>query len=237
MKKRIWRKALAAALLLLLAAFFLYVSDYYRADDAALAALDSDEAVTVSETDFGWLFDGPGQEAALIFYPGGKVEAEAYAPLLRRLAEKGMDACLVRMPLRLAVFGEGRAAAVMADYDYPHWYIGGHSLGGVIAASWAAKNGDALDGVILLAAYPIRPLDSHLRELLIYGSEDRVVDPEKIREGRAYAPEDLAELVLPGGNHAQFGSYGPQRGDGEARISAEEQREETLRLILAHTEH
>lgn len=237
MKKRIWLKTLVGILLLLIAAFFLYVSDYYRADVSAAEALRSDEAVLVSGTDYGWFFDGPGEEAALVFYPGGKVETEAYAPLLHRLAAGGMDVCLADMPFHLAFFGSGKAEAVMAEHDYAHWYIGGHSLGGAIAAVWASENGDRIDGLILLAAYPTKPLDPDLTEILIVGSEDRVVNGEKIREGAQYAPEDLTESVIPGGNHAQFGSYGPQKGDGEAGIGAEEQQEETVRLILAHTAH
>ena len=235
MKKHLWLKILAVTLLLLVAAFFLYVSDYYRAEPPAAEALRSSGAVRVTETDFGWLFDGPGEEEALIFYPGGKVEAASYAPLLRRLAEGGMDVCLVEMPLRLAFLDIDKAETVMAAYDYPRWYIGGHSLGGAMAAVWAASNGDRIDGLILLAAYPTRPLDADLTEILIVGSEDGVVNGEKLREGAQYAPEDLTEAVIPGGNHAQFGCYGPQKGDGEAGISAEEQQAETVRLILAHT--
>lgn len=97
--------------------------------NSAYAALKSDDTVTVTQTAYGWFFDGPSETDALIFYPGGKVEETAYAPLLHALAERGMDCCLVSMPFRLAVFGVNKADQVMAQYDYAHWYIGGHSLG------------------------------------------------------------------------------------------------------------
>ena len=57
-----------------------YVEQYYRADVAAEEALVSDGNVSVERTGYGWYFDGPGEESALVFYPGGKVEETAYAP-------------------------------------------------------------------------------------------------------------------------------------------------------------
>ena len=222
---------LLAALLVLAAGFLLYASVYYRADRTALDALRSDETVQISRTDYGWFFDGPAEDRALIFYPGGKVEETAYAPLMRLLAEQGMDVCLVKMPLRLAVLAPNRAGQVLAEHDYESWYIGGHSLGGVLAASYASGHPEAFRGVVLLASYPIRPLDPSLRVLCVYGSEDGVLNRAKLEEGMRYIPESARILELPGGNHAQFGSYGTQRGDGEALISPEEQWAETAALL------
>ena len=187
----------------------------------------------VSETDYGWYFDGPASDRALVFYPGGKVEETAYAPFLRLLAEEGLDVCLVRMPARLAFLGMDRAADVMVGYDYAHWYVGGHSLGGAAAAIFASRHGDDLDGVILCAAYPTKPLDGSLREILLYGSADGVLDLARVEAGRRYAPADTDEYVIEGGNHAQFGSYGAQTGDGEASLSAAEQQQEAAARILS----
>ena len=213
------------------AAFLLYAADYYRADETALSALRSDETVRVTRTGYGWLFDGPSETDALIFYPGGKVEETAYAPLLRRIAAGGTDVCLVKMPLRLAVLAPNRAAKVMAEQPYENWTIGGHSLGGAMAASYAAGHPEALRGLVLLAAYPTRALDPGLKVLSVVGSEDGVINREKLAAGEQYLPEDVQLCVIPGGNHAQFGSYGPQRGDGAARISPEEQWNETAALL------
>ena len=233
-KKRRWLIP-AGLLLALVIAFGIYASIYYHADETALAALESDEQVAVSQTDYGWLFDGPGTADALIFYPGAKVEATAYAPFLHRLSEQGMDVCLVEMPLRFAFFGINAADDVMQEADYENWYIGGHSLGGAMAASYASKHGDALKGVILCAAYPTAELDNDLTEILLYGSEDQVVNLEKIEEGAQYAPADYIETVIEGGNHAQFGSYGLQKGDGTASIPAEQQWTEAVELITQNT--
>ncbi len=237
-KSRSKRALLSVLIVLVLLAFgaILYISIHYKAESSALSALESDESVTVAQTEYGWLFDGPGTDDALVFYPGGKVDAEAYAPLLHRLAGEGLDVCLVKMPLRFAFFGMNKAETVMARHTYRNWYIGGHSLGGAIAALWAADNADTLSGLILLAAYPTKPLDKDLTCVLLYGSEDKVVNREKIVQGRDLAPDDYTEYVIPGGNHAQFGNYGEQNGDGEASISWEKQQEETVRVIMEHIE-
>lgn len=233
MRKRLGWIIPLSVLLILAAAFFIYVSVYYHADDTALAALRSDDGVTVSETNFGWFFDGSGEDSALVFYPGAKVEAAAYAPLLKRLAEGGMDVFLVKMPFNLAFFGMNRAESVMRLYEYENWYVGGHSLGGAMAAEFASDHGEKLEGVILFAAYPSSTMKENLTVLSIYGSEDGVLNFKKVEKGRTYVCGDLFELEIPGGNHARFGSYGAQRGDGEAKISPEEQQEQAVSFILS----
>lgn len=222
----------AGSLFVILILFFAYTAVFSHADDQALQALISDETVTVLPTDYGVLFDGPSEDNALIFYPGGKVEETAYAPLLHRIAAGGMDVCLVKMPFRLAVFGMNRADAVMARHSYRNWYIGGHSLGGAIAADYAAAHGDALRGVILLAAYPTKELSDDLSLLSVYGTEDGVLRMAPYEKGKACWPDDSLELVIKGGNHAQFGCYGVQAGDGTASLTANEQQAMTASQIL-----
>ena len=211
--------------------FFVYTAKYSHADEAAENAMRSDETVAVVPTDYGVLFDGPSSDSALIFYPGGKVDEKAYAPLLRRIAAGGVDVCLVKMPFRLAVFGMNRADAVMARHRYQNWYIGGHSLGGAMAAYYASEHDDILRGLILLAAYPTRSV-GELPLLSVYGSEDGVLRMQQYEKGKAYWPSCALEYVIEGGNHAQFGSYGAQAGDETASISAVEQQTLTAELIL-----
>ena len=223
--------AMAVILILLVSGSAAYIGNYYRADSAAAEALVSDDLVRVEKTGYGWYFDGPAEEKALIFYPGGKVEETAYAPLLHRLAEEGMDACLVKVPLRLAFTAIGKADEVMSEYDYDEWYVGGHSLGGVAAAYYAAKRSDDLDGIVLLGAYSTKKLSDKLDTVLIYGSEDGVLNRKAYEKNRENVARGAVEIVIEGGNHAQFGSYGAQKGDGRPLIPAAEQIEETVRAI------
>ena len=242
MRKRIVSKSKRRIIALSVLFFLLLISVigceliYYSADETALQYMESDEAVCVTETAYGWLFDGPSEDTAWIFYPGAGVEETAYAPLLHSLAEQGMDVCLMKLPLRMAFFKEDAAEAALQAHDYSRWYIGGHSLGGVIAASYAVEHADAFSGVILLASYPIKQLPDTLTELLLVGSEDHVINRNSLQKARKYAPEHYVEYVMEGGNHAQFGSYGKQLGDGAAEISAEDQVRETVRAILDHLE-
>ena len=230
--KRIGKRWIPAALLALAAAFWLYTADYYRADEAAKAALVSDGAVAVSRTDYGWLFDGPSGERALIFYPGAKVEETAYAPFLHTLAAQGVDVCLVRMPFHLAVFGINRADAVIRCGGYSHWSIGGHSLGGAMAARYAADHEEALDGLVLCAAYSPSALGEALPVTVVYGTEDGVLNRERLKKSRLLLSGPVEECVIAGGNHAQFRNYGAQEGDGRARISAAEQQQAAVKAIV-----
>ena len=232
-KRKKWRWIIPIIVILLVVIVFLvYTEQYYHADESANYALKSDDTVNVTQTEYGWMFDGPSETDALVFYPGGKVEETAYAPLLHYLAGQGMDACLVKMPFRLAVFGANKADQVMQQYDYDHWYIGGHSVGGVMAADYAAGHSSQLCGVYMLAAYPTKTLDDNIKAVTIYGSEDGVLNMEKLENAKQYLPEGSEEFVIQGGNHAQFGNYGKQDGDGNADISSDEQQHRTVELIL-----
>ncbi|MBO4218609.1 MAG: hypothetical protein J5887_03835 [Erysipelotrichaceae bacterium] len=230
-KRLIWKLLPMLIALLLLGAFFIYTGIYYSADDSASKALVSDDKVSISRISQGLFFDGPGTADALVFYPGGKVEETAYAPLLRQLAEHGVDTFLISMPFRLAVFGKNRADGIISAYQYDRWFIGGHSLGGAMAALYAADH-QKLNGLILLAAYPTKPLDKEDLEIVIYGSLDGVLNTDKVIDGRQYASDHLFEYVIPGGNHAQFGNYGAQSGDREAVISPQQQQQLTVEYII-----
>ena len=195
--------------------------------------LASDDAVAVREIRTGWLFDGTGKNDALIFYPGALVEPAAYAPLLRELAAKGMDCFLIKMPLNLAVLSPGKAKRVTQSYVCDRWFFAGHSLGGAMAAQYAAKHPDTPAGLFLLGAYTAKDLTKAAFPVVcIFGSEDGVLNRERLEKSFTLSPGTLEVVELDGGNHAQFGVYGPQRGDGTAKISAAAQRKQTVQVIL-----
>ena len=208
----------------------MYVNDYSR--NTNRLATKSTAEVVVKKTSFGYSFDGPGNKDALIFYPGGKVEDLSYASLLKKIAKNGMDCFLVNMPCNLAVISPNKAQDVLDAYTYDHWYIGGHSLGGSMAASFAYKNSDQFDGLILLAAYSTKDLsDTTLNVLTIYGSNDGVLNMDKLKKYKSNLPKDSETYVIDGGNHSGFGTYGKQKKDGKRTISSTKQKQLTVDKI------
>ena len=210
----------------------IYLNDYYHATDSNIA-LESTDAVNVIKIGNGYMYDGPGNDTAIVFYPGAKVEDIAYSAILKSLAENGVDCFLVHMPGNLALFGIDRMDDIMQQYNYEHWYIAGHSLGGAMAADYAYKNSEKLDGIVFLAAYSTKDLsDTGLKVLSLYGSEDRVLKMSKVEEYRKYMPSDYEEYCIQGGNHAGYADYGEQKGDGDALITAKEQQRITVDKML-----
>ena len=211
-------------LAILVGAFFWYVSDYYRAEDVALEVLAQDSGIEVQD-DLTILSPSYPTDTAIIFYPGAKVEAEAYLPLLDQIRQLGVTCILVHMPFHMAIFDANAAEEVMEQFpEYQHWYMAGHSMGGAMASQFAADHPDEVDGLILLGAYLYGDYPEE-DALTIYGSLNQSVEDDI----------DYTENVveIEGGNHAQFGNYGPQKGDLPATISAEEQQRQTVEAIEA----
>ena len=231
MKKRTILRLTAAILFLLVFGCGIYVSDYYRAEETIGALATS---VSMEISDDRMVFLPEGAEAGLIFYPGGKVEFTAYAPLMAELAQQNILCVLLKMPLNLAVLDLDAAKGIPELFpEVEHWYLAGHSLGGSMAASFAGKHSDTYEGLILLAAYSTSDLtQTGLKVCSLYGDRDGVLNLEKYRQYRSNLPEDTLELVLEGGNHAGFGSYGHQEGDGISTLEPGAQIQWTAEKIL-----
>ena len=222
------------ALALIVGACALYLGDYYRADHDAIGAFLPQGAAWKEEPDGTVVFKPEGATKGLIFYPGGKVEHTAYIPLMQACAEKGILCVLVEMPFNLAVFDINAADDIQKEYpEIESWYIGGHSLGGSMAASYLAEHAQDYDGLILLGSYSTADLSvSDLTVLSVFGSEDRVMNREKYEENKSNLPDDFIECVIDGGCHAYFGMYGAQDGDGTPLITNEEQIRLTVENIV-----
>ncbi|MBQ6380986.1 MAG: alpha/beta hydrolase [Clostridia bacterium] len=195
----------------------------------------SSQSIELKQIEEGYWIDGPGEEKALIFYPGGKVEETAYVPLLRSLAAQGIDCFLLKMPLKLAIFGANRADAIRARYSYQEYYLAGHSLGGVMAANHAAEHLEEYAGLFLLAAYPSKDLSAaKFPVVFLYGENDKVLNRAALEESFSLVPKEYKAVEISGGNHAYFGSYGEQKGDGKATILPQEQWNITTKEIYKY---
>lgn len=168
-----------------------------------------------------------GRREAVVFYPGGKVKPLAYLPLWELVSRSGYAVYVPIMPLDLAVFKFGAAASVRkALPPYEAWHIAGHSLGGAMAAEHIKKGGTDYKSLILLGSYPANKTDLSALPVAVLSIREEFGLPggtEKAQALRANLPPGHVFIMLPGGNHAQFGRYGVQKGDGMASISAEEQ--------------
>lgn len=227
----------AGLLVLLTALCCLYLSTgSYSPSEDAVAALVPTDNITIIESDDGSLVFVPSApKAGVIFYPGGKVASEAYAPLMKAFAQEDILCVLLSLPFDLAVLDSNAADGVQDRYpEIEAWYLAGHSLGGAMASGYAADHANEYEGLFLLGAYSTQDLtDSGLEVVSLYGSEDRILNLEKYEECRANLPESTLEYVLEGGCHAYFGSYGPQDGDGIPTITNEEQIQITVAQCLS----
>ncbi len=238
--RKIWFSLIISIIFILFIVGAVYVSDYYHADEKSIAAFPKSGTVEVDRTQNGMIIYTPAQaEAGLIFYPGGKVEYTAYEPLMLSLAEEGILCILPDMPLNLAVL-DSNAADGLQDL-FPQietWYMGGHSLGGSMAALYLSEHYEAFDGLILLGSYSTIDISQRdLNVISVYGSEDGVINRENYENSKSNLPSGFKEYVIDGGCHAYFGMYGNQEGDGTPTISNTEQIEITTDKIIEGIRH
>lgn len=232
------RRVLIASVVIVLVAVVLiwrYLTPY-KPEERAETALVTAGSISVEQND-NWISFEPSAAhgTAVILYPGALVKPEAYAPLARAIAEAGHPFYIARMPLNLAVIKGDAAEEILRVHPQQSFVLGGHSLGGVMASRFAADHAGQLEGVFFLASYPDEKgslKDTTLSVLSVLGTEDKVVDRDSYNKGRAYTSGNTVYVSIEGGNHAQFGSYGPQKGDGTASITEEEQQARTVRAML-----
>jgi predicted esterase len=238
---RIILASLGLVLVLFAAGFVVWGETPAQPMPEALAALRSDTQVSVTSNQ--WLVFTPTASTpttGFIFYPGGRVDYRAYAPAARQIAAQGYLVIIVRMPLNLAVLNANAAQKVLSSYpQIQHWAIGGHSLGGAMAANFAINHLGLVQGLALWAAYPASSDDlssSTLNVVSIFGSQDGLATGEKIDSSRALLPASTTWVQITGGNHAQFGWYGNQAGDNPASISRSDQQAQVVAATLGMLE-
>ncbi|HKV07868.1 MAG TPA: alpha/beta hydrolase [Thermoanaerobaculia bacterium] len=206
--------------------------------------LASDERVRVRENSEEIVFEPVGGRApaGLIFFPGGMVDPEAYAPLTRAVAEEGYEAVILKLPFRRAFLESQemevveRARGLMErDRGSRGWVVAGHSRGGVIACRVAATHPSLPAALVLIGTS--HPVDRDLSGLRfpvtkIYAMNDGLATVQEVEANRGNLPASTRWVRIEGGNHGQFGWYGRQLGDGKATISREEQQARTVEVLL-----
>ena len=204
----------------------------------AIQVLDQPSGVTVTKGK--WITLTPEQNppaiTGYIFYPGARVNYQAYSPALVEIARSGTQVFLTKMPLNMAVFDPNLADEIIqANPQIKNWIIGGHSLGGAMAAQYASTHVADITGLILLGAYPTKSSDlskSNISILTISGEKDSLATKEDIQNSLQLLPEDATWIEIIGGNHAQMGWYGSQSGDQPATISREEQQKQIIQAVI-----
>lgn len=236
---------------LALATFWLFATAWMlwnmQARDVDAATFESDSKVTVSVSPGAVAFTPNADTAGvgLLFYPGALADPDAYAPMARAVAEAGYEVILVELPFRLAPFERHRTAlaertrTIIETNSRRAWVIGGHSKGGKLAAQFARDHASVLAGLLLVGTS--HPREDDLSRLTldvtkVYGTEDGLASEEEVDRFGSNLPETTHWTRIEGGNHAQFGWYGWQIGDGRAQITRTEQQAATVRAIVDQLE-
>lgn len=208
--------------------------------DAVVTSVDPSQ-VSVSYSDSGGYIDvAPVGEfdTLFIFYPGGLVRPQAYEWLGVALAPYGVRTIIPSFSFDLAVTASGRAEKLLALADGKRVVIGGHSLGGAMAARFVLSRPDAASGLVLMGAFSAEGDDLSalpLEVLVLAAENDELATLPEVRSGMARLPDTTGLTVIKGSVHSFFGRYGPQRGDGQPtvdRAAAERQIVAALRRFL-----
>jgi len=231
-----WIGRLAA---LALAAGLAWLNPFaYQAGATAEAGPRSDLTVTETPTAVTMSPDGAKPTKGLVFYPGARVDARAYQDILAPVLGAGYRVVILKEPLGLSLLDGDQARGAIADNpDITTWAVGGHSLGGVSASSFALHNAD-IKGLVLYASYPVDSMKDRggLSVLSVSGSSDGLSTPEKIEASRQLLPAETEFAAVRGGVHAFFGDYGEQPGDGEPGVSRQAAQQQIAAATVAFLE-
>lgn len=216
-------------LIIFIGGFFVYGQIYYHAEKPALDCLNGTDDANISKSSNGLFIDSAGNDTAIIFYPGAKVEYTSYLPILTDLAGEGIDSYLVEMPFNLAFMGANSADEIIENTNYTHYFMAGHSLGGAMAGKYVNQTSNNITGLIYLSAHIEQEIDIPI--LSIRGTNDGIINLESYQKAKPMM-KNLTEVLIEGGNHAQFGYYGNQSGDGNATITPESQQHQSEDAIV-----
>ncbi len=227
-----------ALLVLGLSGFFVWAATPAAPQPQALQSLKDSPEANYQKIDHWHVFTPANADptTGLILYPGGRVDPRAYAPHAQQIAAGGFKVIIVPMPLNFAFLGINRASQVIDAFpEISRWAVGGHSLGGAMAAEYTLSRSQAVDGLVLWASYPAENSDLstlNMEAVSIYAANDGLASPEEILASQPRLPAGTRFVEIPGGNHAGFGWYGEQRGDGQLEIAQSQQQDQVVSATI-----
>lgn len=232
-KLKIFLIGLVSLVVLICLGGFLWLkTSSYQASDSAQSA-----AQKATASDDYYLFSSGKEQNknAILFCPGALVDSASYSLWAEQVADAGYDVYLLKAPFDLAMLAGSKPERILEEHPDQKFIVGGHSLGGVMACRFAADNSSQISGVLFLGSYPDEKgalNQSKLPVLSLTASNDKVLDWDNYEDAKKYLPEDTDYVEISGGNHAGFGSYGAQKGDGKASISNTEQQQAIAEHII-----
>lgn len=199
----------------------------YKPTKEALALVDN------KKDEENIVFGQKDAKVGIVFYQGAKVEVESYSYLGEALAKDGHFVVMPKLPLNLAILGTNVVDSIIEKYpEVQKWYVAGHSMGGAMISRYAFQHEEKVDGIILLGSYPADDFSSKLMPMLsIYGEVDGLATVEKIKNNKKLMSKNTTMHMIKGGNHANFGMYGEQKGDNASLITSKAQQDETVKVM------
>lgn len=199
----------------------------YKPTKEALALVDN------NKDEENIVFGQKDAKIGIVFYQGAKVEVESYSYLGEALAKDGHFVVMPKLPLNLAILGTNVVDSIIEKYpEVQKWYVAGHSMGGAMISRYAFQHEEKVDGIILLGSYPADDFSNKLMPMLsIYGEVDGLATVEKIKSNKKLMSKNTTMHMIKGGNHANFGMYGEQKGDNASLITSKAQQDETVKVI------
>lgn len=222
------------SLLVTVIGFLTYFHIVFMADRDATLEVFRDDRVTL-EVISGSLVLSPTGEATtagVLYVPGARVDPYSYLHPLVDVAASGVTVVIMDPLFNMALLDQRNLdELVAAAPSIETWTLAGHSLGGVRACMLA--DDPRVTGLVLFASYCANDI-SHLGipVLQVLASDDGLIDISAVNEARGLLPASATATTIEGANHASFGTYGDQPGDGLATLSRQQVRESVTELMM-----
>ena len=222
----------------------LWLLNSYRTQgvDSTILASDAHVMVQRSRDALAFLPTSAVAPSGLLFIVGAGVAPDAYAPLLRPIAERGYPVFVVKLPYRTAPLEQHKKTAVSraraifeSNKTVRSWVIAGHSLGGALVCRIAGDRPGRVAAMVLIGTSHPKTMDlseSPIPITKVYASNDGIATVEMINATKSLLPRDTRWIEVEGGNHSRFAHYGHQPFDGSPTISREKQQDLTRAALL-----